>query len=793
MITRLDVLSARKISAGQVITDPASVLKELLENSLDAGATHVTIRLKRYGLEAMEVADDGCGIPMDGVIADGGLREGATTPPAAVARDDQAHTADGGGRRRATAGLPWGGRSTPWRSSVTVTHPHVHPPTTGGCTVCLVCDAAAPDPSAVALAVAAEGPGSAGTTVTVEQLFEHLPVRRRELEKNARKKLLQAVLVVKQYAVSHPHVRILLTHQEDPARQSALISLVSLSGSRDLQRSVAEAYGAQCLATMAPVDWVVSDYCDAVTGLLSKVGGGGRATADRQIIALDGRLVDLPRIKKAINDAFQQCLPNASQRLCAAFFLQLQTRRDRVDYDVNVNPDKRKVIFADEEGFAAQLYGLALKDLQTSAESVELDRAAREVQHRVEGKRLDALIKERRTPVSATAFTQFVFRREPGGDSGSNPGLLGASPPSPAAGEQQESITRMSAELLRDATAAGEDESDGEEALLHNSSSSSNGSLPSSADASSAEDEAQSEDASAPTPAEDEPSSAERSLKRLRPTADDAPDDTAEADRRVSVLSDITNGLREEGHCQCGLSFPPLARLAEEAPLPLRPAAAGKAAAATKELAAQTESDLTQLFQKRSFKDMHIIGQFNHGFILARHGRDLFIIDQHASDEIYNYERLMQQYCATPQRLVVPAVVTMDGHEVELALAHADLLRQHGFQVAAAADGTAEAVPTQLLVHTVPVLPYDTVHPTDIQELVQQLALFHTITKPLRAVWHSLATKACRSSIMIGTALSERTMRQMVDRLGELEKPWNCPHGRPTMRHLMQLPPSPDF
>ena len=51
-----------------------------------------------------------------------------------------------------------------------------------------------------------------------------------------------------------------------------------------------------------------------------------------------------------------------------------------------------------------------------------------------------------------------------------------------------------------------------------------------------------------------------------------------------------------------------------------------------------------------------------------------------------------------------------------------------------------------------------------------------------------LASRACRSSIMIGKALQPRTMRLILEHLSQLESPWNCPHGRPTMRHLALLP-----
>lgn len=54
-----------------------------------------------------------------------------------------------------------------------------------------------------------------------------------------------------------------------------------------------------------------------------------------------------------------------------------------------------------------------------------------------------------------------------------------------------------------------------------------------------------------------------------------------------------------------------------------------------------------------------------------------------------------------------------------------------------------------------------------------------------------LASRACRSSIMIGRALSREEMQRVLGRLADLRAPWNCPHGRPTMRHVCVLPPAP--
>lgn len=49
------------------------------------------------------------------------------------------------------------------------------------------------------------------------------------------------------------------------------------------------------------------------------------------------------------------------------------------------------------------------------------------------------------------------------------------------------------------------------------------------------------------------------------------------------------------------------------------------------------------------------------------------------------------------------------------------------------------------------------------------------------------ASRACRKSVMIGTALNHNEMKRLIDHMGEIEQPWNCPHGRPTIRHLINL------
>jgi DNA mismatch repair ATPase MutL len=200
---------------------------------------------------------------------------------------------------------------------------------------------------------------------------------------------------------------------------------------------------------------------------------------------------------------------------------------------------------------------------------------------------------------------------------------------------------------------------------------------------------------------------------------------------------------------------------------------------------AECEADLRRSFTRADFERMRVLGQFNDGFIAARVGDDFFILDQHASDEKHTYERLKESYVARAQPLLAPIPVVADEDEVEAAYNHADELAAHGFRLAPLPpDSDAAAGPREIRVSAIPVLQYEKVEAADVLQLTRQLKDHGTITTPIRAVWHSLATKACRTSVMIGKPLALPAMERIVRNMVGMDHPWNCPHGRPTMRHV---------
>ncbi|KAF5659365.1 DNA mismatch repair PMS2 [Fusarium heterosporum] len=219
--------------------------------------------------------------------------------------------------------------------------------------------------------------------------------------------------------------------------------------------------------------------------------------------------------------------------------------------------------------------------------------------------------------------------------------------------------------------------------------------------------------------------------------------------------------------------------------------------------AANAEEKLSLTIARKDFLRMKIAGQFNMGFIIAsrpantRPGEELeaaendelFIIDQHATDEKYNFERLQEIQTVQSQRLVHPKRLELTALEEEIVLQNIPAIEANGFKVHVDMSGD-EPVGSRCEVLALPMSREVTFSLTDLEELIALLGEESSESKHIprpSKVRKMFASRACRSSVMIGKALTHGQMETLVRHMAELDKPWNCPHGRPTMRHLCQL------
>lgn len=204
----------------------------------------------------------------------------------------------------------------------------------------------------------------------------------------------------------------------------------------------------------------------------------------------------------------------------------------------------------------------------------------------------------------------------------------------------------------------------------------------------------------------------------------------------------------------------------------------------------EVEQNLSLIIRKSDFLTMRVIGQFNLGFILVMKPRngadqgidDLLIVDQHASDEKFNFERLQYETVMKSQPLVVPRQLNLSVVEELTLIKHLDVFKKNGFVVSVDENAPPGQQCTLLSLPSSKTLVFDE---NDLHELIYLVS--ESPNNPsvrctkVRAMF---AMRACRSSIMVGKPLTTPTMKQVVKNLAGLDKPWNCPHGRPTLRHI---------
>lgn len=186
------------------------------------------------------------------------------------------------------------------------------------------------------------------------------------------------------------------------------------------------------------------------------------------------------------------------------------------------------------------------------------------------------------------------------------------------------------------------------------------------------------------------------------------------------------------------------------------------------------EEELEMEIKKNDFVKMEIIGQFNLGFIIVRLVDDLFIIDQHATDEKYNFETLQRKTCIQNQPLVRPQKIELSAVNEMILLDNIEVFEMNGFKF----DVDLNAPPTQRVkLMAKPFSKNWEFGKEDIDELIFMLQEGVSDTKNMNTCRPSrvramFASRACRSSVMIGTSLSKSDMRRLVDQMGTIEHPW---------------------
>ncbi|NQD38955.1 DNA mismatch repair endonuclease MutL [Permianibacter sp. IMCC34836] len=309
-IQQLTPRLANQIAAGEVVERPASVVKELLENSLDAGASRIELDIERGGIHLIRISDNGVGIHADDLPL--ALARHATSKIASL--DDLAAVATLGFRGEALASIAsvaklllvsrQRGAATAWQAFAEGAGMQVQV-----------------QPAAL----------SEGTRIEVRELFFNTPARRRFLRSEATE-FAHIDDIVRRVALARPDVAITLKHNGRSVRQ--------LRAGRDagaITARIGAVLGRSFLVTAIPLDQQIDNV--RLHGLVGHPAQH-RAQADGQYVFVNGRAIRDRVVSHAIRAGFADRIP-AGRSPSYALFLELPP----TEVDVNVHPTKHEVRF----------------------------------------------------------------------------------------------------------------------------------------------------------------------------------------------------------------------------------------------------------------------------------------------------------------------------------------------------------------------------------------------------------------------------------------------------------------
>ncbi|MEM9283275.1 MAG: DNA mismatch repair endonuclease MutL [Verrucomicrobiota bacterium] len=305
---------ASQVAAGEVVERPASVVKELVENSIDSGASNIEIRIQRGGIALIRVTDDGCGMNRDDALMS--LERNATSK--IRTKEDLA----------AIATLGFRGEALPSIASVSKFRLITREPESLTGTEIVVNGG-----KVISVKDCGEPPG---TQIEVRSLFYNLPARRKFLRtENTEYSHLEQV--IKTQAIAHESIRFSLVRNDRIAFQ--------LPATSSLRERIGGLVGNDLASRLLEIEPYKFKGV-TVRGLIGPPGMG-RSDRRQQLSFLNGRPVEAAIITRALREGYHTALMKGQYPVT---FLFIET--DPAAVDVNVHPAKREVRFRD--GFGVQ-------------------------------------------------------------------------------------------------------------------------------------------------------------------------------------------------------------------------------------------------------------------------------------------------------------------------------------------------------------------------------------------------------------------------------------------------------
>lgn len=325
---------ANQIAAGEVVERPASVIKELVENSIDAGATRIQIDIELGGRRLMRVADDGCGMLRDDAILS--FERHATSKIKTL--EDLAAIETLGFRGEALASIA----SVAKVELITKT---------------------ADDEAATRVVIEGgrlidvkDAARNAGTTISVRDLFFNTPARRKFMRSEATENY-HLTAIVQHYALAHPEISFTLTNN---GRE-----VLRVASAKDLRERAYQIFGGNLIESLLPVAGG-REFIAKISGYVS-APRERRTTRDAQYFFVNQRFVKDKILASGLLEGFRSVLPHGVYPVA---FLFLEIPHDEID--VNVHPAKTEVRFRRSEA-VKETIAEAIREALTKAGIVRVE------------------------------------------------------------------------------------------------------------------------------------------------------------------------------------------------------------------------------------------------------------------------------------------------------------------------------------------------------------------------------------------------------------------------------------
>lgn len=659
----LDQITIDKIAAGEVIERPASIVKELAENAIDAGATAVAIEIKEGGIPLIRITDNGCGIEKEDVRL--AFLRHSTSKIRSV--EDLTGIQSLGFRGEALSSIAAVSQveliTKPREVSYGITYR-----IEGGKEISMD-ETGAPD----------------GTTFLIRQLFYNTPARRKFL-KTAMTEASHVADLVTRIALSHPEVSFQFLNNGQ--------SKIHTSGNGNKKDIIYHIYGRDIASHLLRVE--AEDENLSLTGYIGEpVISRGNRNFENYFI--NGRYIKSNIIAKAIEDAYKDFTMQHKYPFTA---LYLTVKGELLD--VNVHPSKMEVRFGSQQAIYNFIYDAVGKSLHQ-----------KELIPHVEAPEPREVKKEA---------------------AGTVPGVVGT------AGNQKKQ------------SALWNDKKRQENPLYNKQSTLC------------IENEHQ--------------KNTETSENRVFPTNSD----TKQSVLHKKDLDYFMGKMRERVaayHSEKGApgEMEVSVRSQTSQAGQVKEEVVSYRGQAKLHQAKQLDLFEERLLDKKSVKEHQMIGQVFNTYWLVEFQENLYIIDQHAAHERVLYEKTLEglktrEY--TSQNISPPIILELSMKEAELLISHMDSFARIGFEI-------ENFGPDSYAVCAVPDNLFGIAKKELLMEMIDSLSdeIYTGLTPDM--IDEKIASMSCKAAVKGNMRLSAAEADALIGELLELENPYHCPHGRPTI------------